>query len=149
MRGTRWRSWLRHCAKSRKVAGSIPDGVIGIFHWHKPSGRSMALGSTQPLTEMSTRNISWRIKAASAYGWQPNHLHVPNVLKSRSLNLLEPSEPVQTCNGIVLSTYEEDSKHKDNYFLFFLPQKTPPNNNNNNKWSHLFWSNSLAHPHIY
>jgi len=56
-RGTRWRSWLRHCATSRKVAGSIPDDVIGIFHWHNPSGRTMALGSTQPLTEMSTRNI--------------------------------------------------------------------------------------------
>jgi hypothetical protein len=23
---------LRHCATNRKVAGSIPDGVIGIFH---------------------------------------------------------------------------------------------------------------------
>ena len=57
---TRWRSSLRHCATSRKVAGSIPDGVTGIFHWHNPSGRSLALGSTQPLTEMSTRNISWR-----------------------------------------------------------------------------------------
>jgi len=55
----RWRSWLRHCATSRKVAGSIPDGVIGFFHWHNPSGRTMALGLTQPLTEMSTRNISW------------------------------------------------------------------------------------------
>ena len=31
-RGTWWRSWLRHCATSRKVAGSIPDGVAGIFH---------------------------------------------------------------------------------------------------------------------
>jgi len=48
---------LRHCATSRKVAGSIPDVVIGIFHLHNPSGRTMALGSTQPLTEMSTRNI--------------------------------------------------------------------------------------------
>jgi len=31
-------------------------------HWnflHNPSGRTMALGSTQPLTEMNTRNISW------------------------------------------------------------------------------------------
>ena len=28
---TRWRSWLRHCATRRKVAGSNPDGVIGIF----------------------------------------------------------------------------------------------------------------------
>jgi hypothetical protein len=59
----RWRSWLRHCATSRKVAGSIPDGVIGIFRLHNPSGRIMALGSTQPLTEMSTRNISWGVKA--------------------------------------------------------------------------------------
>jgi hypothetical protein len=24
--------WLRHCAKNRKVAGSIPDGVNGILH---------------------------------------------------------------------------------------------------------------------
>jgi hypothetical protein len=24
--------WLRNCATNRKVAGSIPDGVIGIFH---------------------------------------------------------------------------------------------------------------------
>jgi hypothetical protein len=29
--GTRWRSWLRHCATSWKFAGSIPDGVIGIL----------------------------------------------------------------------------------------------------------------------
>jgi len=26
--GTRWRNWLRHCATSQKVAGSIPNGVI-------------------------------------------------------------------------------------------------------------------------
>jgi hypothetical protein len=56
--GTRWRIWLRHCATSRKVPGSIHNGVTGIFHWHNPSGRTMALGLTQPLTEMSTRNIS-------------------------------------------------------------------------------------------
>ena len=27
--------WLRCCATNGKVAGSIPDGVIGIFHLHK------------------------------------------------------------------------------------------------------------------
>jgi hypothetical protein len=43
-----------------KPEGLIPDGFIGIYHWHNPSGRTMALGTTQPLTEMSTRNISWR-----------------------------------------------------------------------------------------
>ena len=29
--GTQWHGWLRHCATSQKVAGSIPDGVIGNF----------------------------------------------------------------------------------------------------------------------
>ena len=38
-----------HCVTSRKVAGSIPDMVIGIFYLHNPSGRTMALGSNQPL----------------------------------------------------------------------------------------------------
>ena len=31
----------------------------GIFYWHNPFGRTVALRSTQPLTEMSTRSISW------------------------------------------------------------------------------------------
>ena len=56
--GTAVAQWLRCCATNRKVAGSIPDGVIGNFHWHNPFDRTMALGSTQPLTEMSTRRIS-------------------------------------------------------------------------------------------
>jgi hypothetical protein len=58
--------WLRCCATNRKVAVSIPAGVIGIFHWHNPSDCTMALGSTQPLTEMSTRCISCGVKAAGA-----------------------------------------------------------------------------------
>ena len=50
----------------RKVAGSIPDGVIETFHWHNPPDRIIALVSTQPLTEMITKNISWEVKAAVA-----------------------------------------------------------------------------------
>jgi hypothetical protein len=45
-----------------------PDGVIGIFHRHNPSGRTLALGLTQPLTEMRTRNNSWAVQAVSVYG---------------------------------------------------------------------------------
>jgi hypothetical protein len=52
------RSWIRHYATSRKVTGSIPDEVIGFFNWPNPSSRTTALGSTQPLTEMSTRSLS-------------------------------------------------------------------------------------------
>jgi hypothetical protein len=29
---SRWRSWLRHCPISRKVAGAIPDSALGIFY---------------------------------------------------------------------------------------------------------------------
>jgi hypothetical protein len=67
----------------------------------------MALGMTQPLTEMSTRIISWGVKAAGALGWQPYHFHVRIVLKSGSLNLPDPSGPVQTSNGIALPPYSE------------------------------------------
>jgi len=95
-------SRLRHCATSRKVADSITDGVTGIFPWHNPSDRTVALELTQPLAEMSTRNISWVVKAAGTYGWQPYYLHVPTVLKSGSLNVLEASGPVLTCNGTAL-----------------------------------------------
>jgi hypothetical protein len=58
----------------------------------------MALGSTQPLVKMSTRNMSGG-KAVGAWGWQTHHLHVPNVMKSGSLNLLEPSRPHRACYG--------------------------------------------------
>jgi hypothetical protein len=42
------------------------------------------------------------VKAASAYGWQPYHLHLPTVLKSGSLSLLKLSGPAQVCTGIAL-----------------------------------------------
>ena len=51
--------WLRRCAANRKVAGSIPAGVNGLFIEIKFFNRTMVLGSNQPLTEMSTRSISW------------------------------------------------------------------------------------------
>jgi hypothetical protein len=51
--------WLRYCATNQKVAVSIPDGVMEFFNDINPSDRTMVLGSTQPLTEMSTRSISW------------------------------------------------------------------------------------------
>ena len=93
--------WLRHCATNRQVAGSIPEGVIGIFQWHKPSGRSMALGSTQPLKEMSTRCISWGEGSRCVrLTLLPPSCAV--VMKSGNLNFLEPPGPLQACNGTAL-----------------------------------------------
>ena len=55
---------MAHCIIGRTRWRYKPEGhefdfnvFIGIFHCHKPSGRTMALGSTQPLTEISKRNI--------------------------------------------------------------------------------------------
>jgi hypothetical protein len=47
---------------NRKVASSIPYVFIG----YNPSGRTMVLGLTQPLTELSIRSISLWVKAADA-----------------------------------------------------------------------------------
>ena len=58
--GTAVAQWLRCCATNRKVAGSIPDGVNGFFidikYFRSHYGPG---GSTQPLTEMSTKSVSW------------------------------------------------------------------------------------------
>jgi hypothetical protein len=40
------------------VAVSIPDEVIGLFNLPNLSNHIAALGSTQPIKEMSTRNLS-------------------------------------------------------------------------------------------
>jgi len=112
-RGTQWRSWLRHCATSRKVAGLIPDGVIGIFHCHNPSGRTIyGPGVDSASNRNEYQECFLGVKAAGAWGWQPYHLHVPTVLKSGSLNLLEPSGPGHACNGIAFTLADHT------FFLF-------------------------------
>jgi hypothetical protein len=61
-------SWLRHYATSQKVTGSNPSEV-DFFNLPNYSSHTMALGSTQPLPEMSTRNFlgggvrgGWRVR---------------------------------------------------------------------------------------
>ena len=60
------------------------------FLWHNPSGRTMALDLTQPLTEISTRNIFWGLKAAGAQGWQPYQHPVPLSWNMRNLAFWNP-----------------------------------------------------------
>ena len=49
---------LRRWATSLKVTGSLPKAVIEIFHCLNPSGSTMVVRSTQPITEMSTKDLS-------------------------------------------------------------------------------------------
>jgi len=64
----------------------------------------MALGSTQTLTEMSTRSISWgkRRPVHKADNLPPSRAVVT---KSGDFNFLVPSGPVPACNGTALPFY--------------------------------------------
>jgi uncharacterized membrane protein len=48
------------------VEGLIPGGFSGIFHWLNLSGLTIVLWSMQSVTEVTTTDISWRVKAAGA-----------------------------------------------------------------------------------
>ena len=48
-----------------RVAVSIPNGYLEVFI-EKPFGLTVVSGLTQSVTEMSTSNISWGVKAAGA-----------------------------------------------------------------------------------
>jgi hypothetical protein len=61
----------------------------------------MALGVESASNRNKYQKYFLGVKATGALG-SPYHLHVPIVLKSGSLSLLEPSGPVQAFNGIAL-----------------------------------------------
>ena len=78
--GMRRRSCLRQCSTSRKIAGSISDGIIHCLH---RSGPTMTVRSSPSVKETSIRDIPWGAKAAGTYAWQHCHLLLPIVYKFR------------------------------------------------------------------
>ena len=67
----------------------FPLGSLRFFHWINPSGRIMALGSTQSLTEMGTRLISWGYSRPVRRADNPITFMCPFSRNSRSVKLLE------------------------------------------------------------
>ena len=98
--GTAVAQWLRCCVTIRKVAGSIPAGVSGIFHWHKILLISLSLG----------------VKAALSPSCAV-------VTKSGNLNFLEPSGHVQACNGTALR--HSNKKIKQSRYIPGVAQRVP------------------------
>jgi len=98
--GTAVAQWLRCCVTNPKVAGSIPAGVIGIFHWHNPSDRTMALGSSQPQKWVPGvfpgGKCDWYVRLTIL----PPSCAV--VMECGSLTFLKPSGPLRACNGLIL-----------------------------------------------
>jgi len=83
----------------------------------------MALGSTQPLTDMSTRSISWG-KGGRCVRLSTLPPSCALVMKSGNLNFLEPSGPLQACNGAALPLPLFYSYLR--YFSLTPPSKLPP-----------------------
>ena len=98
------------------LPGSIPGGVTGFFSDAFPSDGTMALGSTQSLVKMSTRNIHGGKggRCIKADNLPP---YCTDVTKSGSLNFSEPSEPVQACYGTALPFYEGWNFNSGNYLF--------------------------------
>ena len=92
--------WLRRCATSPTIQGSIPGGVTwdffrGSFRQnHVPWGR-LGLWIRVP-------GISPGVKAAGAYGWRTTALVVPNVEMIRALNLSGTPRATSACRGTPL-----------------------------------------------
>jgi hypothetical protein len=67
----------------------VPDEV-DFFNLPNPSSHTMALGSTQPLTKMSTRNLPEGKKRPARRGDKLAAIYEPNVSKCGRLNLSQP-----------------------------------------------------------
>ena len=70
--------------------------IFWIYYVHNPGVNSAS-------NRNEYREYFLGVKAAGEQGWYPYYLHVPIVLKSGSLHLLEPLGPVQAFNGIAFA----------------------------------------------
>jgi len=95
--GTAVAQWLRCCAGNRKVAGSIPAGVIGIGIKSFLSHCGPENDSASNINEYQEHFLGCKNGRCVRLTTLPPSRAV--VMKSGNLNFLEPSGPLQACNG--------------------------------------------------
>jgi hypothetical protein len=96
------RGRVRCCATNRKVAGSIPAGVSGFFIDIKSFRSHCGPGVDSASNRNEYQEHFLGVKCGRCVRlttWPPS---CAVVTKSWNLNFLEPSGPVQACNGTAL-----------------------------------------------
>ena len=101
-RGTAVAQWLKCCATNRKVSGSILAGVAGFFIDIKSFRSHYGPGVNSASNRNEYQEYFLGVKGGRCVRLTTYHHPVP----SGSLNFLEPSGPVQACNGTALPLYE-------------------------------------------
>ena len=99
--GTAVAQWLRCCATNRKVVGSIPAGVNGFFIDIKSFPSHCGPGVDSASNRNEYQEYLLGVKSGQCVGLTTSPPSCAVVTKG-NLNFLEPSGPVQACNGTAL-----------------------------------------------
>ena len=103
---TNWKTavaqWSRYSATKRKVAGSIPAGVSGFFIDIKSFRSHYGPGVDSASNRNEYREYFLKVKSGRCVRLTTLPPSCAVVTKSGNLNFLEPSGPVQACNGTAL-----------------------------------------------
>ena len=102
--GTAVAQWLRCSATNRKVAGSIPTGVIGVFIDIKSFRSHYGPGVDSASNRNEYREYFLGVKCGRCVRLATLPPSCAVVTKPGKLNFLETSGPVQACNGTALCT---------------------------------------------
>jgi len=108
--GTAVAQWLRCCTTNRKVAGSIPAGVNGFFLDTKSFRSHYGPGVDSASNRNECQEYFLGVKSGRCVRLTTLSPSCATVKKSGSLNFLEPSGPVQACNGTALPFF---NNHKN------------------------------------
>ena len=114
--------WSRCCATNLKVAGSIPVGVSGFFHWHNILPIALWFWGRLSLKQKWVPGAFPRGKG----GWCVRLTTLPScavVTKSGNLNFLEPSGPLQACNGPTLPFSLADCVYTCNHLIALISRQ--------------------------